>query len=88
MELLWRNQYLIGVYVESGRIWKKVKPIRKGEVVLVEDEFHKRQTWLLAVVKDVYLWGDRKARMERARTATGHLHHPTGKLYPSAVVKV
>ena len=82
MERLWRKEYLIGVLGEAKRIWKNVRPIKKGEVVLVEDEMRKPQTWPLAVVQEVFYGSDGKGRSARVKTATGYLTRPIRKLYP------
>ena len=82
MEVLWRNEYLMGVLGESKKIWKRVRPLKKGEVVLVEDDFKRRQTWPLAVVDEVFAGVDGKVRAARVRTASGVLTRPIRKLYP------
>ena len=82
LEALWKKEYVMGVLGESRKVWKTVRPITRGEVVLLEDEVKKRQLWELGVVEEVYPGSDGRVRAVRLRTARGRFNRPIRRLFP------
>ena len=77
----WRHEYLTSLREFHRSSGDKKESIKKGDVVLVQDD-GPRSTWKLAVVKDLIRAGDNLVQAAEIRTSTGHTNRPICKLYP------
>ncbi|XP_017465625.1 PREDICTED: uncharacterized protein LOC108358682 [Rhagoletis zephyria] len=60
--------------------YDEVKPIRKGDVVIIVDPNLPRYTWPKGRVVDTFTGKDGQVRSALVRTATGEYHRPAAKL--------
>ena len=77
----WRHEYFTSLREFHTTTGTNKQSIKKGEVVLVDDDTH-RSTWKLAVIESRIEGGDSLVRAANIRTSTGCTNRPITKLYP------
>ena len=84
----WYKEYLINLReTDRMRSQKKEKPVRVGEVVLVEEEGAKRNKWCMGRIEKVIEGKDGVVRGASIKTKNGAVSRPLQKIYPLEVME-
>lgn len=75
-----RKEYLSQLVIKSRT--KESRKLKKGDVVLVGDDSHKRIDWPLARIEELIEGRDGKIRVVILKTSTGNFKRPIQRIYP------
>ncbi|XP_070549922.1 uncharacterized protein [Ptychodera flava] len=78
----WSAEYLPALRERHSPKGKTGNVIKKGDVVLVQNDDKRRINWNLAVVQELRYGKDGLVRSASVKTKSGHTNRPISKLYP------